>query len=121
MVARGWERIINLVPVKRLKGSADQTSHAAAKAGMRGFTRPLTLGVARKGVAVNTVSPRNFAVNMVTAIPQEIFDTRILPHIPVGRLGKPDKVAALICYLGPGDAGLATGPNIAISSSQQIQ
>jgi acetoacetyl-CoA reductase len=120
MVARGWGRIINISSVNGSKGSVGQTNYAAAKAGMHGFTKSLALEVARKGVTVNTVSPGYLATRMVTAIPQEILDTKILPQIPAGRLGKPEEVAALTLYLCSDDAGFVTGSNIAINGGQHM-
>ncbi|MFL9960107.1 acetoacetyl-CoA reductase [Paraburkholderia sediminicola] len=120
MVARGWGRIINISSVNGSKGSVGQTNYAAAKAGMHGFTKSLALEVARKGVTVNTVSPGYLATKMVTAISQEILDTKILPQIPVGRLGKPDEVAGLVTYLCSDDAGFVTGSNIAINGGQHM-
>jgi acetoacetyl-CoA reductase len=58
---------------------------------------------------------------MVTAIPQEILDTKVLPNIPMGRLGKPEEVAALVLYLSSDDAGFVTGSNIAINGGQHMQ
>ncbi|MFM0024942.1 acetoacetyl-CoA reductase [Paraburkholderia madseniana] len=120
MVARGWGRIINISSVNGSKGSVGQTNYAAAKACMHGFTKSLALEVARKGVTVNTVSPGYLATKMVTAISQEILDTKILPQIPAGRLGKPDEVAALVRYLCSDDAGFVTGSNIAINGGQHM-
>jgi acetoacetyl-CoA reductase len=120
MVARGWGRIVNISSVNGSKGSVGQTNYAAAKAGMHGFTKSLALEVARKGVTVNTISPGYLATKMVTAIPQEILDTKILPQIPAGRLGKPEEVAALVCYLCSTDAGFVTGANIAINGGQHM-
>ncbi|SIO72627.1 3-oxoacyl-[acyl-carrier-protein] reductase [Burkholderia sp. GAS332] len=120
MVARGWGRIINISSVNGSKGSVGQTNYAAAKAGMHGFTKSLALEVARKGVTVNTVSPGYLATKMVTAIPQEILDTKIIPHIPAGRLGKPEEVAALVLYLCSDDGGFVTGSNIAINGGQHM-
>ncbi|MGN6806609.1 MAG: acetoacetyl-CoA reductase [Trinickia sp.] len=120
MVARGWGRIVNISSVNGSKGSVGQTNYAAAKAGMHGFTKSLALEVARKGVTVNTISPGYLATKMVTAIPQEILDTKILPQIPAGRLGKPEEVAALVCYLCSVDAGFVTGANIAINGGQHM-
>jgi len=120
MVARGWGRIINISSVNGSKGAIGQTNYAAAKAGMHGFTKSLALEVARKGVTVNTVSPGYLATRMVTAIPQEILDTKILPQIPAGRLGKPEEVASLVVYLCSDDAGFVTGSNIAINGGQHM-
>ena len=121
MVERGWGRIINISSVNGSKGSVGQTNYAAAKAGMHGFTKSLALEVARKGVTVNTISPGYLATKMVTAIPQDILDTKILPQIPAGRLGKPEEVAALVAYLCSEDAGFVTGSNIAINGGQHMQ
>lgn len=120
MVARGWGRIINISSVNGSKGSIGQTNYAAAKAGMHGFTKSLALEVARKGVTVNTISPGYLATKMVTAIPKEILDTKILPQIPVGRLGRPEEIAALVLYLCSEDAGFVTGSNIAINGGQHM-
>ena len=121
MVARGWGRVINISSINGSKGSVGQTNYAAAKAGMHGFTKSLALEVARKGVTVNTISPGYLATKMVTAIPQEILDTKVLPQIPMGRLGKPEEVAALVVYLCSDDAGFVTGSNIAINGGQHMQ
>lgn len=120
MVERGWGRIVNISSVNGSKGSIGQTNYAAAKAGMHGFTKSLALEVARKGVTVNTVSPGYLATKMVTAIPQDILDTKILPQIPAGRLGKPEEVAALVAFLCSDEAGFVTGSNIAINGGQHM-
>jgi acetoacetyl-CoA reductase len=121
MVTRGWGRVINISSVNGSKGSIGQTNYAAAKAGMHGFTKSLALEVARKGVTVNTISPGYLATKMVTAIAQDILETKILPQIPAGRLGKPEEVASLVVYLCSDDAGFVTGSNIAINGGQHMQ
>ena len=121
MVERGWGRIINISSVNGSKGAVGQTNYAAAKAGMHGFTKSLALEVARKGVTVNTISPGYLATKMVTAIPQEILDTKIVPQIPMGRLGNPGEVAALVLFLCSDDASFVTGANIPINGGQHMQ
>jgi acetoacetyl-CoA reductase len=121
MVERGWGRIINIASIIGSKGGFGQTNYAAAKAGMHGFTKSLALEVARKGVTVNTISPGFIATRMVTAVPQEILDTKIIPQIPVGRLGQPEEVAALVVYLCSREAAFVTGANIAINGGQHLQ
>jgi acetoacetyl-CoA reductase len=121
MVERGWGRIINVSSIIGSKGGFGQTNYAAAKAGMHGFTKSLALEVAKKGVTVNTISPGYIATKMVMAVPEEIRETKIIPQIPVGRLGEPDEVAALVLYLCAREAGFVTGANIAINGGQHLQ
>ena len=121
MVERSWGRVINVSSVNGSKGAFGQTNYSAAKAGVHGFTKALALEVARKNVTVNTISPGYIGTKMVTAIPEEILNTKILPQIPVGRLGKPEEVAGLIIYLASEEAAFVTGANIAINGGQHMQ
>jgi len=121
MVDRGWGRVINVSSVNGSKGAFGQTNYAAAKSGMHGFTKSLALEVAKKGVTVNTISPGYIGTKMVTAIPKEILDSKILPQIPVGRLGKPEEIAGLIIYLCSEEAAFVNGANIAINGGQHMQ
>ena len=121
MVERNWGRVINVSSVNGSKGAFGQTNYSAAKAGVHGFTKALALEVARKNVTVNTISPGYIGTKMVTAIPEEILNTKILPQIPVGRLGKPEEVAGLIIYLASEEAAFVTGANIAINGGQHMQ
>jgi acetoacetyl-CoA reductase len=121
MVERGWGRIVNVSSVNGSKGAFGQTNYSAAKAGMHGFTKALALEVARKGVTVNTISPGYIGTKMVMAIPKDVLDSKILPQIPIGRLGKPEEVAGLIIYLCSEEAAFVTGANIAINGGQHMQ
>ena len=120
MVERGWGRIINVSSVNGQKGAFGQTNYAAAKAGMHGFTKALALEVARKGVTVNTISPGYIGTKMVLAVPQDVLESKIVPQIPMGRLGKPEEVAALVGYLVSDEAAFVTGSNIAINGGQHM-
>jgi acetoacetyl-CoA reductase len=120
MVDRGWGRIINISSINGQKGAFGQTNYSAAKAGMHGFTKALALEVARKGVTVNTISPGYIGTQMVLAIPKEILDSKIVPQIPVGRLGKPEEIAGLVAYLCSAEAAFVTGANIAINGGQHM-
>jgi acetoacetyl-CoA reductase len=121
MVERGWGRVINVSSVNGQKGAFGQTNYSAAKAGMHGFTKALAYEVARKGVTVNTISPGYIGTKMVLAIPKDVLDTKIIPQIPMGRLGKPDEVAGLCAYLASDEAAFLTGANIAINGGQHMQ
>ncbi|TXF11722.1 acetoacetyl-CoA reductase [Pelomicrobium methylotrophicum] len=120
MVERGWGRIINISSVNGQKGAFGQTNYSAAKAGMHGFTKALALEVAKKGVTVNTISPGYIGTKMVLAIPRDVLESKILPQIPVGRLGKPEEVAELVAYLASDQAAYVTGANFAINGGQHM-
>ena len=120
MTERGWGRVINISSVNGQKGAFGQTNYSAAKAGMHGFTKALALEVARKGVTVNTISPGYIGTKMVMAIPQEVLESKIIPQIPMARLGKPEEVAGLVAYLASDEAAFLTGANIAINGGQHM-
>ncbi len=120
MVERAWGRVINVSSVNGQKGAFGQTNYSAAKAGIHGFTKALALECARKGVTINTISPGYIGTKMVTAIREDILNEKILPQIPVGRLGKPEEVAGLIIYLASDEAAFVTGANISINGGQHM-
>lgn len=120
MTERGWGRIINISSVNGQKGAFGQTNYSAAKAGMHGFTKALALEVARKGVTVNTISPGYIGTKMVMEIPKAVLESKIIPQIPMARLGKPEEVAGLVAYLASDEAAFLTGANIAINGGQHM-
>jgi acetoacetyl-CoA reductase len=69
---------------------------------------------------VNTISPGYIGTKMVLAIPKDVLDTKIVPQIPLGRLGKPEEVAGLCAYLASDEAAFVTGANIAINGGQHM-
>lgn len=120
MLERGFGRVVNIGSVNGSRGAYGQANYSAAKAGLHGFTKALALEVAKKGVTVNTVSPGYLATQMVEAVPADVMQQRILPQIPVGRLGKPEEVAALVAFLCSDDAGFITGADIAINGGMHM-
>ena len=119
MVARGWGRIINISSINGLKGQFGQTNYSAAKAGMHGFTKALAQEVARKGVTVNTISPGYLATKMVMAVPEEVRK-QIEAGIPVGRLGQPAEIAALVTFVASDAAAFMTGSNLSMNGGQHM-
>ena len=119
MLDRGWGRIINISSINGSKGQFGQTNYSAAKAGMHGFTKALAQEVARKGVTVNTVSPGYLATQMVTAVPSDVLQ-QIVAGIPVGRLGQPAEIAALVSFIASEAAGFMTGSNISMNGGQYM-
>jgi acetoacetyl-CoA reductase len=80
-----------------------------------------TVGIPRRGGTVNTISPGYMGTQMVMAIPREVLDSKIIPQIPIGRLGKPEEVAGLVAYLASEEAAFVTGTNIVINGRQHMQ
>ncbi len=119
MSERGWGRIINISSVNAIKGQFGQTNYSAAKAGMAGFSKALAQEVVRKGVTVNTVSPGYVETDMVMAIKKEIRD-QIVAQIPMGRLAKPEEIAAVVAFLASEEAGYITGANISVNGGMHM-
>jgi acetoacetyl-CoA reductase len=119
MSERGWGRIVNISSVNAIKGQFGQTNYSAAKAGMAGFSKALAQEVVRKGVTVNTVSPGYVETDLVKAIRPEIRE-RIVASIPMGRLAKPEEVAAVVAFLVSEDAGYITGANISVNGGMHM-
>ena len=119
MLDKGWGRIINISSINGQKGQFGQANYSAAKAGVHGFTMAVAQEVARKGITVNTIAPGYIATEMVMRVPEEVRH-KIVSAIPVGRLGHPDEIAALVGYLISDLAGFMTGAEIAINGGQHM-
>ena len=119
MLERGWGRIVNISSINGTKGQFGQTNYSAAKAGLHGFTKALAQEVARKGVTVNTVSPGYLATKMVTEVPENIL-SGIIAGIPVGRLGKPEEIAALVTFIVSDAGAYMTGSNVSMNGGQHM-
>jgi len=119
MVDQNWGRIINISSVNAIKGQFGQTNYSAAKAGMAGFAKALAQEVVRKGVTVNTVSPGYVETDLVRAIRAEVR-AQIVASIPMGRLARPEEVAAVVAFLASEDAGYITGANISVNGGMHM-
>jgi acetoacetyl-CoA reductase len=120
MLAQKWGRIVNIGSVTAQQGARGQAADAAAKAGLHGLTKALALESARHGVTVNTVSPGHLDTRTLHDLPRPELHERILPRIPIGRLGQPDEVAAMVSWLVSEEAGFVTGANLAINGGQHM-
>ena len=119
MVERGWGRVVNISSVNAIKGQFGQTNYSAAKAGMAGFAKALAQEVVRKGVTVNTVSPGYVETDLVMAIRPEIRE-QIVASIPMGRLARPEEIAAVVAFLVSEEAGYITGANISVNGGMHM-
>ena len=97
-----------------------QTNYSAAKAGVVGFTKALAQENATKGVTVNVIAPGYISTEMVQAVPEEVLKTKILPQIPVGRLGSAEEIAAAVVYLASDEAAWITGSTLSINGGQYM-
>ena len=119
MMDKGWGRVINISSINGQKGQFGQTNYSAAKAGMHGFTMALAQETARKGVTVNTISPGYIGTDMVMAIAEDVRN-KIIAGIPMGRLGKPEEIAALVTFIASDDCAFMTGANVAMNGGQHM-
>ena len=115
---RKFGRVINISSVNGQKGQAGQANYSAAKAGDIGFTRALAQEGARAGITVNAICPGYIGTDMVKAIDQKVLDERIIPQIPVGRLGEPEEIARCVVFLASDDAGFITGSTLSANGGQ---
>ena len=115
---RKFGRIVNISSINGQKGQAGQANYSAAKAGDLGFTRALAQEGARAGITVNVIAPGYIATEMVKAIDEKVLNEKIIPQIPVGRLGEPEEIARIVVFLASDDAGFITGSTISANGAQ---
>lgn len=115
---RSFGRIINISSINGQKGQMGQANYSAAKAGDLGFTKALAQEGAAKNITVNAICPGYIGTEMVRAIPEKVLNERIIPQIPVGRLGEPDEIARIVVFLASDDAGFITGSTISANGGQ---
>ena len=118
MRERGFGRIVNISSINGQRGQLGQTNYAASKAGDLGFTKALARESAAKGITVNAICPGYIATEMVKAIPEDFMKQKILPVIPLGRIGEPEEVARCVVFLAADEAGFITGSTISINGGQ---
>ncbi|MCB1883646.1 MAG: acetoacetyl-CoA reductase [Geminicoccaceae bacterium] len=120
MRSRNFGRIVNISSINGQKGQFGQVNYSAAKAGVIGFTKALAQEGAAKGITVNCVTPGYIATEMVKAVPEDVLKAKILPHIPVGRLGEPGEIGRSVVFLAGDDAGFITGSTLSVNGGQYL-
>jgi acetoacetyl-CoA reductase len=117
---RSFGRIIVISSVNGQKGQMGQVNYSAAKAGDIGFVKALAQEGAAKGITVNAICPGYIGTEMVMAIDENVLKTRILPQIPVGRLGTPEEIGRCVVFLASDDAGFITGSTLSANGGQNM-
>jgi acetoacetyl-CoA reductase len=115
---RSFGRVINISSINGQKGQMGQANYSAAKAGDLGFTKALAQEGAAKNITVNAICPGYIGTEMVLAVPEKVLNERIIPQIPVGRLGEPEEIARIAVFLASDDAGFITGSTISANGGQ---
>ena len=119
MVRRRAGRIVNIGSVVGATGNAGQANYAAAKAGLVGMTKALAQEVGSRGITVNVVAPGYIDTPMTAGL-AEAQRTRLLEAIPLGRMGRPEDVAAAVAYLASDEAAWVTGATLHVNGGMAM-
>jgi 3-oxoacyl-[acyl-carrier protein] reductase len=119
MMRERWGRIINITSVVGQAGNAGQANYAASKAGLIGLTKTMAQETASRHITVNAVSPGFIDTEMTSVLSDEIR-AKVLEAIPLGRLGKPEDVAAAVRFLASEEAGFITGHVLAVNGGMYM-
>jgi NAD(P)-dependent dehydrogenase (short-subunit alcohol dehydrogenase family) len=117
MVARGWGRIVNIASIAGKEGNPNASAYSASKAGVIGLTKSIAKEVAGTGVLVNCVTPAVIETPMLGQVSDEHLKY-MLSKIPMGRVGQPEEVAALVCWLCSDECSFSTGAVFDISGGR---
>jgi acetoacetyl-CoA reductase len=118
MRERKFGRVIVISSINGQKGQAGQVNYAATKAGDLGIVKSLAQEGARAGITANAICPGYIGTEMVLAIDEKVLNERIIPQIPVGRLGTPEEIARCAVFLASDEAGFITGSTISANGGQ---
>lgn len=119
MMKGRWGRIINISSVVGSMGNPGQSNYAASKAGVAGFARALAKEVSSRNITVNTVSPGFIETDMTKVLPEE-QKSLMLSAVPLGRLGQPEEIAAVVKFLASDLAAYITGENIQVNGGMYM-
>ncbi len=119
MVERGYGRIVNVASIAGKEGNPMAGAYSASKAAVIGMTKAIGKDLARTGVIVNCVAPAVIETPILDGITEEHIGYMV-DRIPMGRMGEPEEVAALICWLASEECSFSTGATYDISGGRAV-
>ena len=119
MVARGYGRIVNVASIAGKEGNPMAAAYSASKAAVIALTKSVAKDVARTGVLVNCIAPAVIDTPILEGITQEHVDYMV-ERIPMGRMGSPEEVASLVCWLASEECSFSTGATYDISGGRAV-
>ena len=119
MIQRGYGRIVLVASIAGKEGNPMAAAYSASKAAVIGMTKAVGKDVAGTGVLVNCIAPAVIETPILAGLSQEHVDYMV-ERIPLGRMGKPDEVAALIMFLASEDLSFSTGATYDISGGRAV-
>ncbi|MEG0788858.1 MAG: beta-ketoacyl-ACP reductase [Alistipes sp.] len=119
MLINNYGRIVNASSVVGIYGNFGQTNYVATKAGIIGMTKTLSRELGRKGITVNAVAPGFIETEMVAKMPENVLEG-MRAKVPVGRLGKPEEIAAAYLYLSSEEAAYVNGAVLSVDGGMTV-
>lgn len=119
MMKARYGRIVSITSVVGSAGNPGQANYAAAKAGVAGMSRALARELGSRNITVNCVAPGFIDTDMTRALPEAARDA-LLGNIALGRLGKPEEIAAAVAFLASPAAGYVTGTTLHVNGGMYM-
>lgn len=119
MIERGYGRIVNVASIAGKEGNPMAGAYSASKGAVIALTKAVGKDVARTGVLVNCVAPAVIETPILEGITQEHIDYMV-ERIPMGRVGRPEEVAALVCWLASEECSFSTGATYDVSGGRAV-
>ena len=119
MVERGYGRIVNVASIAGKEGNPMAGAYSASKAAVIAMTKAIGKDIARSGVLVNCVAPAVIETPILEGISEEHIGYMV-ERIPMGRMGEPEEVAALVCWLASEECSFSTGATYDISGGRAV-